>query len=366
MSKKNNKYFIVIIILLLIVILALFFLYKPSIFVEGATYNLPGAEQAQVPLIITTPYQGYWVTLEVTPPELCVGKLATGTITSNIPNGICALIINVNDTGFQFLANINLNAEGKYTYTHQMNAVGKAVFKAICCDSSLINCRYSNEDTINVRNCWWCCKAMGLTSCYLNGCPPAGELISGPYDTLPECQSVCSGVNPPEEEPEEGIVCEAIWNPSISNCATGLCNTGVCTYVPPISSMPARCECQTHEEEGICEITTPQCANACIQQYGSSVLVQCAIGGCNFGYVQVPDTTCSQYPPCDTCCCLPSSVCPPSPELPEGDSRIAMNDAECDACCELKGWAYGYFAQGEMMNCWRDGNCCCYSTPQEY
>jgi hypothetical protein len=172
---------------------------------NGITLNVTGAGTAQVPLNPQVQYYQYNVRLSVTPQTICVGQTTTGSIASNIPNGICTIFANANNAGFQFFANVNLDASGKFSSTQQVNSVGTVMFRAICCDNSG-NCRVGNDVLLTVNQCnqppaqtkYYCCLAMGLKSCYENGCPPAGQQL-GIYNSLPECQLNCQN---PQQEPE--------------------------------------------------------------------------------------------------------------------------------------------------------------------
>jgi hypothetical protein len=63
----------------------------------------------------------------------------------------------------------------------------------------------------------------------------------------------------------------------------------------------------------------------------------------------------------NNCCCMSDEEYT-NPDCP--GSQVAINDFECDACCDENNWDYGYYSPGPMDECWRDGNCCCYDSPQ--
>lgn len=193
-----------------------------------------------------TNYYLYNVLLSFDKNPACTGDTITGTITSNIPNGICSIWFNPG-TGWQFLANVRLNAAGKYSQSGQINTAGQATFIAICSDAQG-NAKISNPIVLVVNNCstptgpqYYCCFAMGLYSCYENQCPPAGIQISGPYSTVPLCQANCSG-----NGGNGGTACSGVWNPSPMTCTEASCPTGqLCTYVPDTAYSTDRCECKT-------------------------------------------------------------------------------------------------------------------------
>ena len=104
------------------------------------------------PLNPDNQYYLYTVAISVAPSNICVGSSVTGTISSNIPNGICTVFVNPNNAGWQIFANVNLDSNGIYSTSQVISVTGTASFRAVCCDSSG-NCKTSNDAMITVSTC---------------------------------------------------------------------------------------------------------------------------------------------------------------------------------------------------------------------
>lgn len=96
-------------------------------------------------------YLSYSVYLTLNPSNMCVGQSSTGTINSNIFNGICSIFIQ-NSGSWTLYSNVNLNSNGYYSETQRVDTPGIASFQAVCCDSQ-DNCKISNQVTLTVRIC---------------------------------------------------------------------------------------------------------------------------------------------------------------------------------------------------------------------
>lgn len=114
-------------------------------------FNQAPAPYTPAPEKIIKEYLTYNVQLSVTPSQICVGDAVTGTITSNIYNGVCSIFIN-NGAGYVFFANVNLDRSGSFSQTETISVAGTALFQAVCCDSSG-NCKLSSTSSLISRVC---------------------------------------------------------------------------------------------------------------------------------------------------------------------------------------------------------------------
>ncbi len=149
------------------------------------------------------------VGLDIEPNEICVGQQTQGKIVSNMPNAICSIYYRIVD--WKAYKNVVLNAEGKYTETVTLNSTGTAMFRTVC----YLEGKYavSNDDTLVVTTCDDGNESSGNESGHGSGTQmPCGSLWT------PSGQSFCS--------------------------ANGFCLLSqTCTYIPPTSTVTARCEC---------------------------------------------------------------------------------------------------------------------------
>jgi hypothetical protein len=96
-------------------------------------------------------YNSYQASLYFNPNIICVGDSSTRHIETNIPNGICIILIKNNGIWNNY-KNINLDASGKYSESQFINTVGTSSFITVCCDNQT-NCKISNGATLIVNNC---------------------------------------------------------------------------------------------------------------------------------------------------------------------------------------------------------------------
>lgn len=262
--------------------------------------NIGGSTQSLAPAQPETEFLTYNVYVAFNPNTVCVGDSTTGSITSNIPNGVCSIFLNTG-SGWNLLTNANLNAAGSYSASQVINTAGTARVRATCCDSQS-NCKISNEATLTATFCSSPnpdSDGDGYTDTQEIG---AGTDEHNPYDYPGD----------PYGDSTQGEI----------ECFHACQTAGYVDGWGFVDS-PGRCDSQWE------------------------VYLQSGSNGC--------------------CCEVTTggSGCPPSSELPQGDSRIATNDAQCDSCCDLKGHPWGYYSPGpNMPGCWRDGNCCCFEAPQ--
>lgn len=197
MKKREIIMIIVIIILLLLL---------------GGIVKLPQSFSSVgsgggVPLNPSQEKCSYDVTLTLHPNPACVGDPITGTISSNIPNGVCAIAYNTDGT-WKLYKTVKLNSNGYYSETQVINTPGTALFRAVCCDAQQ-NCRISNGIELTTQ--------------------------------------LCASPNRPTDSPDPRMPCASIIPATADNCNQGYCDTGICTYVPATLSTRASCACQNND-----------------------------------------------------------------------------------------------------------------------
>jgi len=92
---------------------------------------------------------------------------------------------------------------------------------------------------------YYCCLAMGVQSCYANGCPPAGQQIGNYYTSLSACQAVCTG--------ETTVYCDDICQNAGYDGGSGPVDSpGGCNYpeVYYVDNYGNQCCCYYFEEQG--------------------------------------------------------------------------------------------------------------------
>lgn len=255
MAKNNNKTILYIIIAVLIILL-----FMKSQGVGPFSTKAPETQpQTPYPKEIIKEFLTYNANLDINPNTVCVGDSATGTITSNIPNGICSVFYD-DGTGYTFYNNVNLNSAGSYSESQVMAIPGTLIFIAVCCDVSG-NCKLSNTERIITQTC-----------------DTDGDGI--PDDTDPDDDN--DGY-PDEVEIEEGTDPKDLDSyPGIGelNCDSECVNKGYytgrsapscsnCMYPPeicnPIEGYNYVC-CCTPESEPELPMTSAECDNWAVQQ----------------------------------------------------------------------------------------------------
>lgn len=152
MAKDNKTIIWIVAIIALIVVIIYggkhdwFKLELNTYFNEGDTYS-----SKLNPDTFNGNFMDYSVMLQISPSVICLGQSSTGTITSNINGGVCTIFIN-SGSGWQILKNIQLNSQGDYSESQNVNSVGTASLVAICCDAQN-NCKISNAASLTVNNC---------------------------------------------------------------------------------------------------------------------------------------------------------------------------------------------------------------------
>lgn len=210
----------------------------------------------------------------------CTGSCASGSCyNTGMGNCICGAYT---DSSCASLCSIS-HSTGRKVHSASECIAGEAYLQGCCCSGGA-----------QAQHNWFCCHSdvIGYT-CSQNTCPPASLLISGPYTTLLDCQDKC---NPPQQNwycCRSPIGYNMCWN---EPCPSGY--TQLNSYFTTLPSCQAYCN-NTPQQ---CTIGTTGCSAACMMAYQTPNST-CGAGGCMPGYIQVYDTTCSQNPPCDRCCC---------------------------------------------------------------
>lgn len=148
MAKKKNSTLIVILLIGAILI------YGGS---QGGFDNIFTFIGGGTPAPITPPpnnvqptLMSYTNVLSFSPNPACRGSSVTGSIDSNIPNGVCTLFIM--GAGWTPFATFNLNANGDVSDSRVITVAGTSQFQAVCCDANG-NCKISNAVSLTVRVC---------------------------------------------------------------------------------------------------------------------------------------------------------------------------------------------------------------------
>lgn len=98
-------------------------------------------------------YTPYSVVINLVPTSICVGQTTTGSINSNIPNGVCSIFVKSGSGTWTFYSNANLDANGDYSAVSPiLTIIGPINFVAVCCDAQG-NCKMSNQLILNVNAC---------------------------------------------------------------------------------------------------------------------------------------------------------------------------------------------------------------------
>lgn len=135
--KKNEKYMGYAFVAVIALIIAYAF-FKGDFNIGGSPFGQDNST--------------YSAMLVVSPNEICVGDSTTGSITTNIYNGICAIWVNINNGGWEIFATVELDSEGDFSQTEVITTPGTAVFRALCCDAEGL-CKATNEATLIVNVC---------------------------------------------------------------------------------------------------------------------------------------------------------------------------------------------------------------------
>jgi hypothetical protein len=150
MAKKNNiNTWLIIGAIILVLILA------NKGYFQGFSFSInPNSENSVTPVTPTpdkvTEFVSYSNILSFSPNPACTGNSVTGSINSNIPNGVCTLFYM--GEGWTPYATFDLNANGDVSASRVIAVPGMVRFQATCCDASG-NCKISNEVSLTINVC---------------------------------------------------------------------------------------------------------------------------------------------------------------------------------------------------------------------
>jgi hypothetical protein len=222
--EKNQS-----IVIVVILVAFAYYGFSSGLFADFASFSIVNQQQGQndVPLQPETQFYQYNVTLSVLPSTICVGDTVVGTISSNIPSGVCNIYLN-SGTGFNKLIGVNLNSNGSFSTTQTINTTGTAIFRAVCCDNQG-NCRVSNDATLISNPC-----NQPVVEIECNGAVvPDGVGDAGGY---------CASLKPCSL----GKSCDNYLNQTTMKqncgCATNFFCQPEFEYVLPLSGIPS-CDC---------------------------------------------------------------------------------------------------------------------------
>jgi hypothetical protein len=207
-KKKKNLTWVWVVLAIVVVLGTTGYIFREniSLALDGLIQLTIVNEQPDVTLTPSTISPGLWVKISLFPDDICVGDSTTGSITSNIPNGICSIYYD-SGAGATLYKNVVLDSSGSWSETNVMSSAGVAIFRVACIDGS----RYalSNTDTLTVRVCssptttttvssfsgYYCClpSMQRAPVCRSGGCLPSdfpwGPLVA--YPSLSSCQDSC-------------------------------------------------------------------------------------------------------------------------------------------------------------------------------
>jgi len=259
MAKKQDNTIIWIIGIAIIVVILL-----PKLDFSKFSFNIQNPQTPQ-PLNVQE-YLTYDVSIGLNPTDICAGDFVTGTINSNIPNGVCSIFSDVG-VGYSFLVNINLDYYGDWTGAYPVMSVGTANFMAVCCDAEG-NCKLSNIVALTSR----ACDTDG------DGIPDEIDLDDD-NDGYTDEEEIAAGTNPkdPISHPSESgtdpcpVYCQGLGAYSTGSFVTspGYCDSpeisfpypigGYCCCTPTSSPPSTTYTCGQGED--------PQCGGTCPSDY---------------------------------------------------------------------------------------------------
>jgi len=216
---KKNKY--VNFILVGVVIVALFLLYavKNDVFTTKAA----GSDSGNV--------EGITLALSVSPNHICVDtEKAIFTVGSNLAEKtLCSSWYNIGE-GWKFIDNFNLNSNGDYVISTEINIPGNTVFRVACENETMT--KLSNEVSLAVNKCGQQQEPVELKCVDADGGQDDQHLIYGTCTgasgtgTWDGCSGGLSGGNLIEAYCDMDKECHT----SVWVCTDGqICSMGKCT-----------------------------------------------------------------------------------------------------------------------------------------
>jgi len=284
--------------------------------------NIPGSSYVSLEPKDKTLTTQYSLSIAVTPRQICLGDDATGTIVSNMYNSLCSIYINPNNAGWQYFANVVLDAKGFYSHTQAVNVLGTAVFKVLCIQGQYY--AVSNEDSLTVVDCSGDSDGDGYSD------EEENEAGTDPHDPTshPEsdgdgqgsttCNAICSGAG---YGAARGPVSSPGYcnSPEISVQITGFSQWCCCI---PLDGASSSYTCGQGEDK--------QCMGTCPPTYPSCASVEFGSGS-------------SAY---ETCVCINEQTQMIHPDWkPDGsmhnEDLYMMDSAECGAWTSSMGFVFG-------------------------
>jgi hypothetical protein len=268
-KKKDKNILTIIAIILLLLILFLIVLgafkgwFHITLFTADSGIPDPNNVGSSTPTSLS-----YFLNLAIAPGNVCVGDIATGTISSNMYDAECILFVSPNNDDWHSSDTFQLNNNGAYTQSQVANAAGTAYYRVVCCDSQN-NCKVSNSVQViatvcnNPQPAYTCTDSDGEGNYHIVGnCQDSFHMAGFQdycsnglvFDYYCDAQGICQRESKACDAPnvcQDGLCqmptitpCSSVWNPTQSTCSAAYCSAGVCAYVPATLYSVARCECQ--------------------------------------------------------------------------------------------------------------------------
>lgn len=272
MKKDNTSSLIIVGVIVIVVVLIYggkqgWFTGLISIGSSDVNVNMP---ENTNPDNFNNQYAPYNVVLSFLPVSICSGQSTTGSIDSNIGNGICSIFIKTSfNPTWQLFNTVTLNPSGDYSASQVVNTVGTANFAAICCDYQK-NCRISNVATLIVDLCNNPTPTPDTSNCfdsdygrdiYTLGICESEITMTGVQDTCASLTSVyekfcdydgtcgSEAINCPTGWFCINGICSQpacsgiIYPTSQASCDVGYCSSGGCMFHPATLTTQAYCSC---------------------------------------------------------------------------------------------------------------------------
>lgn len=309
-KQQNNSNLLMWIVLIIVLIYGGkngWFNFSFSLVNQGGGSDAP---QTPLPDKVTPTPVSYNLRIDVSPSSICTGDLITGTITSNIYNGVCSIFSNTG-AGYTLLTNANLNANGGYSQSSVISSAGTSTLVAVCCDANN-NCKLSNTVTFTSRVCD-CVDTDGQDNL------KPGWVTSGGFNYYDDCAG-------------NWAVTEYYCNNGVVTSKVMACNPGyICyetrsgDYCKPTTTPPAIC---TDTDGGNILTLKGTCTDA-----DSSTTDLCPIGNFNSA---ISEGWCQ-----DNVCIGASTYCPSGTTCYNGACISTTTDSDHDGWNDVDELEYG-------------------------
>ncbi len=140
--KRNEKLLIILIFLIVGIGTASYLIGSGTININ----NFFSIVQPDVELDPENQDSSYYLTLDISPNNICEGDTIQGEVKSNMPYAICTLFGDTG-TGFRAIENFELLGNGGYTENRVISASGTVIFRVVCADREL-NGKVSNDEQL--------------------------------------------------------------------------------------------------------------------------------------------------------------------------------------------------------------------------